>query len=47
MNMKKIWRIVKSLIEDARRTWRAARAFDKIMLKQAEYGRNATKRIFG
>ena len=45
--MRNIWRIVKALVRDARRTWRTARAFDKVMLKQAKYGRNATRRVFG
>ena len=45
--MRNIWQMIKTLVEDAVRTWRAARAFDKIMLKQAEYGRNATRRVFG
>jgi len=45
--MKKIWHIVKLLAEDAWRTWRTCREIDKIMKIQAQYGRNATKRLFG
>ncbi len=35
--MRRIWKMIKMLVGDAVRTWRAARKVDKLLMRQAGY----------